>query len=233
MSYIIDLFTQFMPYSIVAVALPIGYIFYRSRNNDTGKITNMVEVFFKGGTKDYYPCTVSKEQITFQIEDEVYTEPVLHQPRVQYDSKKGKISRVFLFAEGIGNVDVPPLLESDRFKILKYLVDNKVYKFDGDDETTVYTDAQLKDKLETISSMDLIQHIQFYNFDIDQITDKPMAKSFTTSLNAFVSLVGTLIAKAQGMEQDNMSNINKIIYVIVGLLIGSGFTWAFVLKGYL
>lgn len=206
-----------LPLSLIVFVIPIIlWILFRKEKTDI--IKNQVEIFFKGGTKAYYECEVGKEEVSFKIDETKYNEPIIYNPRIEY--KKGIVYRTFLFAEGIGNIDIPPLTVGDRDKIIKFLVVKDVIPKDERKKSFAeYTDA------------DLIKYIQFYNFDIAQLTDKPMMKAFTTSLNFFVSMIDGLIGRIAKMEEKGYSNIAKFIIWVVGVGFGFMMGWAFALKG--
>jgi len=214
-----ELFWGYFPYSLGIIVIPI-IIFFMFKREKSDIIINRVEVFFKGNTKGYYPCEVGKEEIQFMINDTVYTEPILYHPRLEMNSSQ--MFRTYLFAEGTGMIDIPVLTRSDRNKIIKYLMDQDAVAED------------LKDKeLDTWTDTEIITYIQFYNFDIEQITDKPVMKSFNTSMNAFVNLIDGLIQRIKYLEPNNESTFSNLLKYVIGILIGFGFAWALTLKGYI
>jgi len=214
-----DLFWNYYPYSLGILIIPV-IIFFMFRREKTDVIVNRVEVFFKGNTKGYYACEVGKEEIAFMIGETVYTEPILYHPRLEIGGKQ--MFRTYLFAEGTGMIDVPPLTKEDRNKIIKYLMDQSAVAED------------LKDKeLDTWTDIELMSYIQFYNFDIEQITDKPVMKSFNTSMNAFVNLIDGLVQRIKYLEPDKESTFGNLLKHVVGFLVGFGFAWALTLKGYI
>ncbi len=190
---------------------------YRKEKGDI--IKNRVEIFFKGGTKGYASCVVEMDVANFKIGETEYEEPILFNPRIEYVS--GQIYRTFLFAEGIGMVDVPPMTKDIREKIINYLVTNEIIKEeDKKDEYDKYTDE------------DLSNYVKFYNFDIEQITDRPIMKSFSTGMNAFVHLVNGLISSLDKLSGEP-SNMYKLSLFVVGGIVGFFMSWAFSLKGWI
>jgi len=215
----IEFFMSNLPYSIVILILPlIIYFVFRKEKKDV--IRNQVEVFFKGGTKDYYPCIVGQEDATFMIGETSYTEPIIYNPRIEY--RGGDIYRTFLFAEGIGMIEVPPIPEKDREKIFAYLKENDIIPKEELETKPLYSDWE---------STDLVTYCKFYNFDIEQITDKPIMKSFTTSLNFFVSMLNTISGIVGEMEGGDYSNMAKIVIYIIGFLSGTFFGVILQMKG--
>ena len=92
----------------------------------------------------------------------------------------------------------------------------------------------LKDKnLEDWTDGEILTYCQFYNFDIQQITDKPIIKSFNTSMNAFVNIVEGLIARIKYLEPNQESTFTSLMKYVIGVLVGFGFAWALTLKGYI
>lgn len=210
---IYKLFWSWFPFSLAPIIVVIViYLQWKKSKGDV--IKNRVEMFFKGGTKGYYKCTIEKEIANFDIDDSEYSEPIIYHPRIEYE--KGTIYRTYMFAEGLGSVDVPPLLPTDKKKIIEHLVRHDIIP--EDEQKKKYSDE------------DLIKYIRFYNFDIEQITDKPIMKSFSVSMNAWEHLLDGLANIIQGMEEGT-SNIKVLAWVLVGVLIGFGFAWALTLKG--
>ena len=83
-----------------------------------------------------------------------------------------------------------------------------------------YTDAEL------------INYVKFYNFDIEQITSRPMANAFIMSMNMFTSMATSLIsAVGSDLKNRGTSNLARVAYILVGIFIGFGFAWALTLKG--
>lgn len=201
------------------IALLVG-IFYFTREKKEA-IENEVDVFFKGGTEDSFPCVVDRDTVKFMIGETEYNEPILHHPRVKYDKKTSRFYRSYKFAEGVGMVEVPPLPENDKKKIFDYLINNNVIpKKDRKNSYDDYTDNEL------------MQYIKFYNFDVEQITDKPMANAFVMTVNMFTSMTTALIsAVGSDLQNKGTSNLARVAYIIVGVFMGFGFAWALTLKG--
>lgn len=210
---ITKLFWDFFPWSLGILIVPIIIVFiFRGEKGDI--IYNRVEVFFKGGTKAYYDCTPKKDTIEFEIDENEYSEPILHHPRIEY--RKGKIFRTYLFAEGIGGtVEVPPLTEEDRDKIIKW---GREYNILGKKKTKKYTDDEL------------LNALKYYNFDIEQVLDKPMPKAFTTSINAFQHLVGGLIHDLKMLEGGTSNKYTFAVW-FVGMVMGFFIAYSLTLKG--
>jgi uncharacterized membrane protein YuzA (DUF378 family) len=188
---------------------------------DKSAIENEVDVFFKGGTEESFPCTIAMNAVSFKIGEAEYNEPILHHPRVKYDKIKHKFYRSYKYAEGIGMVEVPPLMEEDKRKIVETLVKNKVIPKN-----------KQHDNFDDYTEKELIQWVKFYNFDIEQITDKPMSNAFVMVVNMFTSMTTALIsAVGSDMMNRGTSNLARVAWVIVGILMGFGFAWALTLKG--
>jgi hypothetical protein len=219
---ITELFFDYLPYSLLIIIVPVVIIWFWKREK-TEQIINQVAVFFKGGTWAFYPCTVGKGEITFDIEDSNYTEPITVHPRLGMIG--GKMKRTYLFSEGIGLIDVPPLTREDKEKILKHLVDANVIESDSDLE---------KKSIDDWTEMDLMQYIKYYQFDIEQVLDKPMANAWKETGRALASSVDRISQRNRQMDTSGQtSNVAKLGYIVVGILIGAGFAWAFALKGYI
>ena len=215
----VKFFMDNLPYSLIILVVPV-IIFLMLRKEKSDVIRNQVEVFFKGGTKAYYACEIGQEDATFLIGETTYTEPIIYNPRIEYRS--GKIYRTFLYGEGIGMIDVPPIPDKDREKIFAYLKEHEIIPKDI-----------LKDKpsYEDWSPTELIEYCKFYNFDVEQITDKPIMKSFTTSLNFFVSMLNTISGIVGEMEGGDYSNMAKIVIYVIGFLSGTFFGVILQMKG--
>jgi hypothetical protein len=213
------LFIDNLPYSLAILLIPV-IIFWMFRREKGDVIFNQVEVFFKGGTKAYYPCVIGQEDASFMIGETSYTEPIIYNPRIEYRS--GKIFRTFLFGEGIGMIEVPPIPDKDREKIFSYLKEHEVIPKDKLKEKPTYKEWE---------SADLVTYCKFYNFDIEQLTDKPILKSFTTSLNFFVSMLNTIAGIVGEMEEGGYSNMAKIVIYVVGFLSGTFFGVIIQMKG--
>lgn len=202
----------------IAGIIAVLIIFTRQKGE---VIENEVDVFFRGGTEDSFPCLVDRNTIKFNIGETEYNEPILHHPRVKFDKKTGKFYRSYKYAEGLGTIDVPPLIESDKVKIINYLIANNVIPKE-----------KRKDKISDYTDNELMQYIKFYNFDIEQITDRPMANAFVMTVNMFTSMTTALIsAVGNDLQNKGTSNIARVAYIIVGALVGFGFAWALTLKG--
>lgn len=213
---IIGSFMGALPYSLIILIIPIIFFWMRSREQGE-TIKNRVEIFFKGGTKAYYECLIEKGIMMFSIEEVVYKEPVLHHPRLE--KVKNQLYRTYLYAEGIGSIDVPPLTVRDRRKIIEVLVSNELIE-----------DDDKKDKIEDYTDEDLIKYITFYNFDIDQITDKPITRLATTMMTSFEHLVMGLAVRLEQFESGG-GNLRAVALWLVGAISGFGFAWALTLKG--
>ena len=111
---------------IIAIVAVVGVIIIIFTREKVQTIENEVDVFFKGGTEDSFPCIVERDTVKFNIGETEFNEPILHTPRVKYDKKTGKFFRSYKYAEGVGTVEVPPLLESDKKKIVETLLQKNV-----------------------------------------------------------------------------------------------------------
>jgi hypothetical protein len=200
----------------------VAYTLIRKRTGESEAIENQVEVFFKGGTIQEFPATIDKQTMSFEIGEAKYREPITAKPRLKIKNVNGidKIFRTFLYAEGLGTVDVPPLTVKGREAIIQVLKDNQVMekKEDGSE----YTDDEL------------IEFIQFYNFDIEQITDRPMLRAFSTQMNMFsttMEMVHTNLRKISGEGGTSMWRIVIICLTVFffGLFAGAYLTG----KGYM
>ncbi len=215
MEFITKWFWGWFPWSLSIILLPL-ILLYMSARKGVAPIKNRVEVFFKGGTKAYYPCIIEKDIAKFDIEGVSYQEPITHHPRLEYDKEKKIIYRSYLFAEGVGIVDVPPLTKEDRGKIITTLRQYDI--LEKKDDGTTYTDE------------DLMNMVVFYNFDIEQVLDKPVLKSYSVSMSGLEHFIDELrkqITRLEGGE----SNMKTFLKIISGFLIGFGFAWALTLKG--
>lgn len=203
-------------FGVTVVALVLYFMFRETKES----IENRVEVFFKGGTKEIFPCIVERDTIRFTIGKTEFNEPVIHHPRVSFDRQHGSFFRDYMYAEGLGSVEVPPLPPDDKKKILEHLVSNGIIKL-GDEKKSVkdFTDEELT------------AYIKFYNFDIEQITERPMGNAFIMTINMFSSMVTSMIQGINTMEGKGTSNIAKLAFVVIGIAIGFGFAWALTLKG--
>lgn len=216
--------TDFIAENLIWILVGVGglgaiFIFFTREKHEA--IENEVDVFFKGGTEDSFPCVVDRDTVKFQIGTTEFNEPILHHPRVKYDKKTGRFFRSYKYAEGLGTIEVPPLLDSDKIKIVEHLIRNNVIsKKEQHENFKDYTDAEL------------MQYIKFYNFDIEQITNRPMANAFVMTVNMFTSMTTALIsAVGSDLQSRGTSNLARVAYIIVGVAIGFGFAWALTLKG--
>ena len=214
-----------LPLVIAVIVIPviIYMMFFREKKTT---IENRVHVFFKGGTSEYFPCEVSMSTIKFMINANVYNEPILHHPRIHFDKVISKFFRDYMYAEGIGTVDVPPLILEDKRKIVETLIANKIMP-----EIEQHRKDGKKKSFDEYSDGELINYVRFYNFDIEQITDRPMMNSFIVGVNMFTSMVSEIVNEARNMDGKGSSNLVKLVFVIVGVFIGFGFAWALTLKG--
>lgn len=216
--------TDFIAENLIWILVGVGIlgaivIFFTREKHEA--IENEVDVFFKGGTEDSFPCLVERDTVKFKIGETEFNEPILHHPRVKYDKKTGKFYRSYKYAEGLGTVEVPPMLEDDKRKIVEHLMKNNVIPKKEQKATYKdYTDSEL------------MQYIKFYNFDIEQITNRPMANAFVMTINMFTSMTTALIsAVGSDLSSRGTSNLARVAYIIVGVCIGFGFAWALTLKG--
>lgn len=218
---IVQLFIQWFPYSLIVIMVPIALLFMRTKEKSS-QIKNQVEVFYKGNTKGYYDCDVLKDSVKFTIDGVEYTEPITHFPRLE--TRKSQLYRVYMFAEAVGMVEVPPLSIDDKEKILKYLIDSHA----------IVENEELKNKpIESWTETELMTYIRFYNFDIEQILDKPMQKAFTSGTNAITAILDRIAERNRQMEGvGKISNLKIIAIFVAGALVGAGWMWAFALKGY-
>jgi uncharacterized protein YktA (UPF0223 family) len=215
---------DYLPYSLAVFLVPllIWYLFFREKK---GTMYNRVEVFFKGGTKAYYPCTIEKSIIKFKIDETEYSEPILHFPRVEHDKKSGRVYRTYLYAEGLGSIDVPALTDEIKGKIIQALIEEGILESKkGEDGKEIENSHDFTDE-------ELLNVIHFYNFDIEQVSDKPMQRNFITSMNAFEHLVTSLYKKIASLEAQEYSNFSKFILFIMGGLVGFFMAYSLTLKG--
>jgi hypothetical protein len=165
-------------------------------------IQNEVMVFFKGNTVQTFPATVEKGVVVFNIDESEYREPIISKPRLNVKSEGGKdvIYRTFLYAEGIGTTEIPPLTTKGREAIKKALVDNNILD---------------EEKVEEYDDNELIEFIKFYNFDIEQIQDRPMLKAFGTQVNMWANVMENVAKNMKAMEKGGTSNLR---YLLIGML---------------
>jgi len=208
---------------VIVIPVIVFMIFFRDQKTT---IQNRILVFFKGGTSEYFPCEVNMSTVKFIINTNEYNEPILHHPRVHFDKTLNKFFRDYMYAEGIGTVDVPPLLQPDKKKIVETLLMNNIIP----DAEKTFKNGKSK-SFADYSDTELISYIRFYNFDIEQITDRPMMNSFVTGVNMFSSMVKEIVNETRNMQGNSSSNLVKLVFVIVGIFIGFGFAWALTLKG--
>lgn len=213
---------DYLPYSLLIFLVPV-VIWVLWKGEKKSQIINQVAIFFKGGTWSFYPCEVGKDEISFDVEGVEYTEPITVHPRL--GTIEGKMKRTYLYAEGLGLVDVPPLTREDKEKILKFLVDTKA--IDSNSELG-------KKEVDDWKEIDLMTYIKYYQFDIEQVLDRPMANAWKETGHALKSSVDRISQRNRALDNEGKtSNMAKFAYVVIGILIGAGFAWAFALKGYI
>lgn len=221
---ITKMFWDLFPYSLALLAIPFVLI-YIYRSSRGGMIKNRVVVFHKGGTKSYHLCEVVKDTINFNIDDNEYNEPIIHHPRIT--TYRGEIYRDYHYAEGIGGtIEAPPLTHEDRQTIIDWfvtygIIDNKTRK-------SYLKSGTVKDPVWNENK--IMTTLKFYNFDIEQVLDKPMPKAFNVAINAYQHLTGGLIKQIQELE-GGISNKYTFGVFMVGLLIGFFIAYSFTLKG--
>lgn len=212
---IVNLFIDNLPYSLLIFIVPviIWWLFFKEKKTT---IQNRVEVFHKGYTKGYYPAKIDKSIIKFKIGESEYQEPVLYFPRIERD-KGGTTYRTYLYAEGLGTVDIPPLTSKDRKSIIETLKMSEI--------------LEEEDREKELTDDELIRYVNYYNFDIEQLTDKPANKDYVGSMNAFEHLVGALIKKIGLLDKLEYSNFAKFMLFMMGGVTGFFMAYSLALKG--
>lgn len=221
---VIDLFFQYFPWSLGIFIVPLVLVWWRTRERG-GSIENWVLVFFKGGTYGFYPGTMGSDEVSWDIDGVEYTEGITVHPRIGAMGKNDKtLRRTWLYSEGIGMVDIPPLTRESKIKIIDYLKEKKIVS---------KTSKLGKKDPDEWSEQELMTYIKYYQFDIEQILDKPMEMARKKTGLAIGSSVDRIRRRNQEDRGDKVSNMYKLGLIVVGILIGGGFFWAFSLKGYI
>lgn len=200
---LVKLFWDTFPLSFVILFSFAGFVYWfviRKREQQD-VIQNEVQLFFKGNTVQEFPCEVEKDIAKFKLGENEYREPIIAKPRLRIKKVDGveKIFRTFMYAEGIGFTDVPPLTSKGREAIKASLINNNII------------DAEI---INEYDDDELIEFVQFYNFDIEQITDKPMLRAFSTSMNMFASTMEYINKNIRTNQQQG----STIRYLLIGLL---------------
>ena len=219
---ITKIFFDNLPWSLLVFLIPVALWFMFARQKST-EIKNEVMVFFKGGTFGFYPLTFRVDEVTFKVEDNEYNEPITCNPRI--GEKSDKMTRLYLFSEGIGLVDIPPLTEDYKQKVIAYLKINAEFED---------VDSGLKEKIwENWTVNELTKYIKIYQFDIEHTLGRPLDSAFNKAGHALNTTMNNISRNNRERQTEKASNLAKLAYVIVGALIGAGFAWAFALKGYI
>jgi len=217
---IMEFFWEYFPYSLIPLTVFIPIIYFLTRKK-VKVIPNIVEVFFKGGTRKKYKCTVDKSSIIFKIGETQYSEPILYNPRIE-ETEEGRLRRVFMFAEGIGNVDTPNLTQHELNMIWDYYIKNNVVDADSKEDYQDDKGLWINEKI--------LEKVRFYNFEIEQILDKPTPKAFNVAMSAFENTVRNLIKEIERLESGVSARYTVGLFFI-SFLVGFGIAWALTLKG--
>lgn len=217
---IIQFFWEYFPYSLIPFTIFIPIIYFLTRKK-VKVIPNIVEVFFKGGTRKKYKCIVDKSSLKFKIGEIEYSEPILYNPRIE-ETEEGRLRRVFMFAEGVGNVDTPELTQNELKSIWDFYIKNNVIDKDSESD---YKDSEGKWINEKI-----LEKVRFYNFEIEQILDKPTPKAFNVAMSAFENTVRNLIKEIERLESGVSARYTVGLFFI-SFMVGFGIAWALTLKG--
>ena len=212
---IIQTFIDWLPFSLLIFIIPVLIYWLLKPSGSEKEIKNRVEVFFKGGTKAYYDCTVNNDMVQFIINETEYNEPIVQKPRIELN--KGDIYRTYLFAEGVtGTIEVPPLSDEKRKEIVEILKSRMI--------------ISPKDKREEFTDDELREFVTFYNFDVDGITDNSQTKMFGVGMNATGHLINAII---RGINRDSQegSNFRTFLILLVGAIMGFFMGYALTLKG--
>lgn len=211
---VVDLFWASFPTSLLIIIIPIVYLWYRSRQKGF-EIINRVEFFHKGGTKQFLPCTLVGDTIEFKVGETNHIVPIIAHPRIE--TSKSKTYRTYLVAQGTGEtMDVPKLTPTERDKIVSHMKQMSIYA--ADEDGAEKTDDEL------------IKLIELYNFDVEQILDRPMIKAFTVAINAYEHVQERL----QKISQDeSISKLYTLSIGVVGVIIGVLLGFYLVAKGVL
>ena len=186
---------------------PLYYYYTRGMT-----IENRVEFFFKGGTKAYYPCTIKGSTIEFKVDETEYKIPILYPPRIETVGRK--TYRTYLVAEGGGyTLGVPPLKPEDEKKIREWL-----------EQEGIVEDAS------KLTSEDLKKYYKVYQFDIEQILDRPIPRAFSVSISAYESHIQSLMRQLQALEKPT-SKAFILALGLVGWMIGFFMAYSLALKG--
>jgi len=219
---ITKIFFDNLPWSLSVLLIPI-VLWYMFTKEKSTQILNEVMVFFKGGTFGFYPLTFKVDEVTFTVEENEYNEPITCNPRI--GEKNDKMTRLYLFSEGIGLVDVPLLTDDYKQKAIIYLKEHAEFED---------TDSTLKDKdWEKWTVSELTKYIKLYQFDIEHTLGKPLDSAFNKAGHALNTTMNNISRNNRERALEKVSNLSKLAYIIAGILIGAGFAWAFALKGYI
>lgn len=212
---VFEAFINYLPYSLLLIVLPIIAVWLLKPAPEEQEIKNRVEVFFKGGTKAYYDCTVNNDMVQFKIGETEYNEPIVETPRIEY--AKNKIFRTYLYAEGFtGTIEVPNITDEQKATIIKILKDRKI--------------ISPNDTKEEYSDDELLEYVSFYNFDIDNIKMNPKMKNFAVTMNATGHLINTIVTGLRALE-DNGTMFKTFLILLLGALLGFFAGYALTLKG--
>jgi len=217
---LVKIFWDWFPYSLIPILIiPVIYWVFRPTDEETN-IQNRAIVFLRGNTWFPFDATVNNDMIQFKIGETEYNEPILYSPRITYE--KGKIYRDYIYAEGIsGTIDIPPLTLEMRDKIFNILLEHNLIDKDKVDT---------QEKRDKFKDSELFELVKFYNFDIEQIIEKPMMKQFNSSINQFIHL-GNAILRGIQLSEQSFSTWRIFLVLILGTLLGFFMGWSLTLKG--
>lgn len=212
---IIETFIDWLPYSLLIFVLPVLAYWLLKPSAEEKEIRNRVEIFFKGGTKGYYDCTVNNDMIQFRIGESEFNEPIIEKPRIEY--AKGEIRRTYMFAEGIvGTVEVPSLSDEKKEEIIGILKERKIIS--PNDTKDEYSDDEL------------LEYVAFYQFDIDHVTYNPQMKNFAVTMNATGHLINGIVKGLKNLESDG-GLFRTFLILVLGAILGFFVGYALTLKG--
>ena len=201
---LVDIFWDAFPLSFALLFGVFAVIYWiLTRMNKGGEaIENEVELFFKGNTVQSFPAVIEKDIAIFKIGETEYREPIISKPRLRVKKKDGKerIFRTYLYAEGLGSIDVPPLTTKGREAIKNVLIANNIID---------------EEKVDNFDDNELIEFVQFYNFDIEQLQDKPMLRAFSTSMNMYASTMEFINTNMKALTKNDGGTLRILL---VGLL---------------
>lgn len=201
---IIQLFWDAFPLSFALLfgVFAVAY-WLLTRGGKRGEaIQNEVMLFFKGNTVQSFDAVVEKDMVLFMVGETEYREPIIAKPRltVKVEGGKEQIYRTYLYAEGLGSTDIPPLTTKGREAIKDVLIANNIID---------------EDKVDNFDDNELMEFVMFYNFDVEQLQDKPMLRAFSTSMNMYANTMEFINKNMKALNEQGGSNMK---FLLIGLL---------------